>query len=273
MLNKIKKSLSLVKAGVRGVYHNLTEKIDVPAREADKDISYRKIGTGQQKVLFVSAIHGNEVGTIKLADHLIKYLDANKEGYRDGTFFVVSCLNYDGYKIAMASHDYLHGGRVGRFNAGGVDLNRNFPTKSWSATSKWSFGKNYEEKKDVNCGISPGSEKEIIALCDLIKKEDISVFFSFHNVGRDVMPNDVKLANDLANIYCKKTGFRLETFEDWKKLSQTGTAREWCNENNISYIEIECPYRWGSDWANQKEAIVACLDYLRKSIAQIGDRL
>lgn len=264
MLGKVKKFLSLVKAGVKGVYHNLTEKVGTPSKEAGQNIYYKKIGTGNQKILFVSAIHGNEVGTVKLAHHLIEYLDANKEEYQDFTFFVVPCLNYDGCEIAISNPDYLHGGRVGRFNANNVDLNRNFPTESWAPVSKWSFGRNYEEKKDVNCGTAPGSEKEIIALCDLIKKEDIPVFFSFHNVGRDVMPNDIKLANDLANIYCEKTGFRLETFEGWKKLSQTGTAREWGNENNVSYIEIECPYRWGSDWVNQKGAIIACLDYLKK---------
>jgi predicted deacylase len=263
MLSKIRKYLYLIRTDLLGFYHNLVEKIELPEEKAGEDIFYLKIGDGGHKIIFVSAIHGNELGTVKLANRLIEYLDANKNKFQEFTFFIVPCLNYDGCRLAMSHLDYLHGGRIGRFNNNKVDLNRNFPTKSWKNISKWSFGKNYEEKKDVNCGSSPGSEKEVNALCDLIKREGISVFFSFHNVGRDVMPNDLDLAVDLADIYRQKTGFCLQTYDDWKKLSQTGTAREWCNENNISYLEIECPYRWGSDWLRQKEAILSCLAFFQ----------
>ncbi|MCX6714025.1 MAG: M14 family zinc carboxypeptidase, partial [Candidatus Vogelbacteria bacterium] len=153
MLKKIKKSLSLIKAMVFGVYHNLTEKVDVPIEKSEafvlgesstgKNIYFYKIGTGEQKIIFISAIHGNETGTIKLADHLIKHLENNKDRYQNFTFFIVPCLNPDGYQMALANPDYFHGGRIGRFNANNVDLNRNFPTTSWQALSKWSFGKNY----------------------------------------------------------------------------------------------------------------------------------
>jgi predicted deacylase len=272
MLRKVKSKLSLIRSAIFGVYHNffepeetiidLVKKIKVGLSIQGREIFVYRFGTGQTKIIFVSAIHGNEVGTVKLAKKLINLISNTEKDFKGFSFYIVPYLNPDGFELARSRPQYWQGGRIGRFNANQVDLNRNFKTSSWHTSSIWSSGQNYSQKDKVFCGSSAGSEPEVIALCDLIKRENIKIFFSFHNVGRDVMPSSDNLASKIAEIYCQQTGFSFISTKEWQQLSQTGTAREWCEENNISYIEIECPYRWGSDWDRQSKAILNILKYL-----------
>ncbi len=126
-------------------------------------VSYT-IGNGPRVITFCGAIHGNEVGTAKLIRLLIVSLNAKQEWHADFTFHCIPVLNPDGYIMALARPDYGNGGRIGRFNANGVDLNRNFPTQDFASTSVWSHGKGYAETTEVFCGATPGSEPENAAL-------------------------------------------------------------------------------------------------------------
>ena len=96
-----------------------------------KDILCYKVGTGSYPILFLSAIHGNEVGTVRFAHHLLSWLIDPPEIQRGFSCFVIPCLNPDGYDLARRQPDYRHGGRIGRLNARDVDLNRNFDTASF----------------------------------------------------------------------------------------------------------------------------------------------
>ena len=229
----------------------------------NKSIDCYQIGQSNKKIVFVSCMHGNEVGTVKLAYKLINFLYEQKD-CSDFTFYIVPSLNHDGLKVAINNPDYAHGGRVGRFNANNVDLNRNFPTSDWQRESVWSYGKDYSRKDQVFCGQAPGSEPEIKSLCNFIKDQEIEVLFSFHNAGQDVMGNNNELSQKLIKIYSENTGFRLVDEDAWQKMSQTGTAKKWCDENNVAYVEVEGSNRWGSDWSRQKEAIVQVLEFLKK---------
>jgi predicted deacylase len=225
-------------------------------------LAYR-IGTGQKKVAFVSAIHGNEVGTIKLSYHLTDWLKKFETNFSDFTFYIIPCLNPDGYTQALQHPDYFNDGRIGRFNGNNVDLNRNFPVPSWEPKSDWTFGKNYSERSEVFCGNEAGSEPETQALTQLLITEKIPVLYMFHNKARDVMPNKNPLANTLAQIYARESRFKFFPEKEWHTLKQTGTAKEWCDANNIAFLEIEGSTRWGSDWHIQKHAIQATLNHLK----------
>jgi hypothetical protein len=272
MLKKIKTKLALIKSAVFGIWHNFSEpeeeisdlvkKIKIGSSRQGREIFAYQLGTGQTKIALVSAIHGNEVGTTKLARKIINWLSTTEKDFKNFSFYIIPCLNPDGFQLARSCPQYWRGGRAGRFNAQQVDLNRNFKTTSWQGSSIWSSGQNYSQKDEVFCGSSAGSEPEVAGLSDLMVKENIKLLFSFHNVGRDVMPSSDDLAIKLAKIYCQQTDFTFVSREDWQKLAQTGTARQWCEENSVSYVEVECPYRWGSDWPRQKKAISACLDCL-----------
>jgi predicted deacylase len=275
MFKSIRKHAGLVKRGVKGLFINKLESTPPIPKELEtltlgfsvkgNPIEAYKIGNGEKAILFASAIHGNEVGTIKTAHHLLNWLNEHQEGYEDFTFWVIPCLNPDGYETALKRPNYLGDGRIGRLNGHGVDLNRNFPTISWRAESDWTHGANYKERTPVFCGLGGASEPEIQALIKLIRTQEIKVWYMFHNKGRDVMGNVNELAQELTKEYSIQSGYRFFSPEEWIDLKQTGTGKEWCDENDVAFIEIEASTRWGADWTIQKPAIIGTLDLLKKA--------
>ncbi|MBI2638549.1 DUF2817 domain-containing protein [Candidatus Peregrinibacteria bacterium] len=266
---KLRKHIGHVIRGTIGIFeNNRPQKIvsrDVKRFEIGKSIGGLpiecfQIGHGGRKIILAAGIHGNEVGTVKLAQHLTHWLHANTDEFEMMTVFVVLCLNPDGFSMAKKNPDYFHGGRIGRFNKNNVDLNRNFLTKSFRQNSLWMFGKNYSETVPVYCGPHGNSEPETKALTDFILSNGIKMLVMFHNAGREVMGSNDPLAQNLAGLYAQKTGFKLVNGKMWPTNKQTGTAKDWCEENSVSYIEIEGSVRWGSDWKTQKGALIAVLE-------------
>ena len=51
------------------------------------------------------------------------------------------------------------------------------------------------------------------------------------------------------NLHCIFCGSDCRNIKNPNELS----IKEWCDLNNIAYIEIEGSTRWGSDWKKQKE--------------------
>lgn len=267
MLKHLKKKLGNSKRALQGMLLNTFEKMPFPPNELKSQTIGRstngapilayQIGNGPKKVLYSAGIHGNEVGTVKLAHHILKWLHENP--LQDFSLFVIPCLNPDGYKKAQEHPNYFGGGRIGRLNEKGVDLNRNFKVPSFQSQSFWCHGENYQEKTEVYCGEEAFSEPETKALRDFINKEKIKTIFMFHNAGADLISSEDLAAQKLANLYVEHTGFQLYSVEDWKKMQQNGTMLEWCMQEKISYIEIEGSTRWGSDWKKQRKALEATL--------------
>lgn len=266
----IKRKLGQIRRAAIGVIDNFCErppiidnmKSSIGTSLSGMPIGYVKIGSGAKKILFAAGMHGNEVGTVKLAFELIEWLKKRGDLQRRFTFFIVPCLNPDGYEQARRHPDYLKGGVVGRFNARNVDLNRNFKTPTFQSRAQWTRGRNYEEKVDVFSGETANSEPEVKALIKLVKSEKPLLIISFHNAGADVTSNTIKPAPALADIYSDVSGYRRESNEEWMRADRTGTLKEWCEINEFAFLEIEGRSRWSSDWSNQKTAIEKILDYL-----------
>jgi len=106
----------------------------------------------QQPVLLMGGIHGDEPLGVLLAQKTLAFLQDTKGPHSAGAgavpWALIPCLNVDGYKNNT------------RVNGRGVDLNRNYPAKSWSPEC---------EKPRYNPGPSPGSEPEIQAVVQFIK--------------------------------------------------------------------------------------------------------
>ncbi len=100
----------------------------------------------QQPLLLMGGIHGDEPLGVLLAQKTLEFLRNTKSTV---PWALIPVLNVDGYKNNT------------RVNGRGVDLNRNYPAKSWSPEF---------EKDRYNPGPSPGSEPEIQAVVSFIKE-------------------------------------------------------------------------------------------------------
>ena len=76
------------------------------------------IGTGPEKVMIIATIHGNEDAGTPLVYRLIDKLRARPDFLTGRTVLIVPLANPDGYALRT------------RFNASGIDLNRNFPASN-----------------------------------------------------------------------------------------------------------------------------------------------
>lgn len=259
MISKIKTIIR----GVLGVFENL-EKIEesgAPAEELTKSaggdsIEMFQLGSGAKKILFLGCTHGNEVGTAKLVKKLINYLDDNKECLGGITAYFIPVLNADGYKKAIQNPDYFGGGRVGRTNDNNVDLNRNFDTKDWIGEGVWELG---SKKIKVSGGEKPFSEPETKALVKFIEDNDINVIFDFHNRAGTVLATNDDLGKRIANIYCEISGY-INISEN--TYQNTGWIKNYFEDRNVTYIEVETTKRWGSDWIRNEKAILEVLKYI-----------
>lgn len=218
------------------------------------NIDVYKIGEGKKTILITAGIHGNEVGTVKLANQIINWLHTSTIKADDYTFFIVPCLNPDGFAVAREHPGYWSGGKSGRFNANEVDLNRNFDTPSFVSDAAWNHGKNYSLTTTVFAGKKPFSEPETAAVRDFIKNQKVKVWISLHNAGKDVASSKDDLGQKLAKNFANETGYKLYTESDWQALKQTGTSKEWCDIQKVTYLEIEGSNRWSSDWPALKTA-------------------
>ncbi len=272
MIKMLRTKVGFYKRGLVGFWQNKFEPyVEVPQNiekfvfgesAEGREIFCYKIGQGAVPVLFVSSIHGNEVGTIKLAHRLLNWLNQDSGKYNQFSFYIIPVFNPDGHHIAKHNPNYFGGGRKGRFNGHNVDLNRNFPTPSFQSNSFWGIGKNYSEKINVFCGEFGGSEPEIQGLIKFIQEKQIKFYFAFHSMGAGVMGNNQPLAQELMDVFAKASGYTKEGLGDWVNLKQTGTAKEWCDIHSINYLEIEGRYRYSPDWPAHKKGIEAVLEKL-----------
>jgi len=109
-------------------------------------------GTGNDHVVFMSGLHGGDApNTSALGAELIEYFTANESAVPESLqVTVIPTLNPDG--LAGDS----------RFNANGVDLNRNFGCE-WAATSMW-------RDQEVSGGSAPYSEPEAAAVRNYLEE-------------------------------------------------------------------------------------------------------
>jgi hypothetical protein len=102
-------------------------------------------------IVLIGGVHGDEPEGVALAEATLKWLKAESAQSKVETlcpWIVIPCLNPDGYFNNE------------RTNGGGVDLNRNYPSRDWSPEAL---------KPRYQPGPSAASEPEIKALVQLIK--------------------------------------------------------------------------------------------------------
>lgn len=122
-----------------------------------------KLDTHCSPVILIGGVHGDEPEGVELAKKTLRWLKAEsqlKESRVKIPWILIPCLNVDGYKANE------------RVNGNGVDLNRNYPSQSWT---------NEFEQARYFPGLYAGSEPEVQALIKLIEDTQPRLIIHCHS--------------------------------------------------------------------------------------------
>lgn len=234
-----------------------------------RDIKVIQFGTGGKQLLFVGAIHGGyEWNSAVLAYHLADWLKKHpKEVPTNLTISVIPVLNPD----AVASVITIPFGPFqksdvkatraelaqARFNAHGVDLNRNFACQ-WQPSARWRGNK-------VSAGTKPFSEPEAKALRDYILENKPTAAVFFHSQAGivygsscgDIGPLPETL--DIMNAYAGASG--LGAVAKFDAYPVRGAAEDWLATIGIPAITVEMRSHESVNWQDNLAGIKAVLEY------------
>ena len=226
-------------------------------------------GSGQAHIAFVGGVHGGyEWNSVLLAYNFIDYLTANPATVpANMTVSIIPSANPRGvYRVigkdgrfALADVPPGVDQSAGRFNARGVDLNRNFDCR-WQAESTWRGTK-------VSAGSKPFSEPEAAAIRDFaLAKKPIAVIF-WHSqanavyaseCGKGILPQTL----DIMNAYAKAAGY--QAVKSFDAYPVTGDSEGWLASIGIPAITVELSTHESIEWDKNLAGVKAVLGYYGK---------
>jgi protein MpaA len=175
----------------------------------NRPIEVITIGTGRETVMFIGTIHGNEAAGTLLLEELADHLNRNRHLVKDKRIVIVPVANPDG-RIHRT-----------RYNANGIDLNRNFDTAN--------------RRNNARNGHAGMTEPESKALADLIHAYNPHRIITLHQ-PLDCIDYDGP-GQDLAHSMASRTDLPV------KKLgSRPGSLGSYAGETlGIPIITVEFP--------------------------------
>jgi len=170
-----------------------------------------RFGSGPRTVFFSASIHGSEGAGTPLTYHLMDWLEGNPSAIAGITVWVMPVTNPDG----------LAAGR--RFNARGVDLNRNFPA--------------FNREEEQRFGPTPLSEPESAALYQFIGRIKPDAILAIHQPLNCVDYDGPDSAGVLAKRFSRLSGLKLE-----KLGARPGSLGAWFGETlGRPMVTVELP--------------------------------
>jgi len=233
-----------------------------------RNIEAYTYGKGPKKLLFVGGIHGGyEWNSVVLAHQFMDYFSANPTVLPETvSVTIIPSANPDGvYKVVgkegrFAATDVPVVDKEvfasGRFNANGIDLNRNFDC-NWVPTSTW-------QSKTVSAGSSPFSEPEALAIKEFVLKNKPEAVIFWHSQANAVYASECNagvLAEtlDIMNTYASAAGYQaIKSFDSYKV---TGDAEGWLASINIPAITVELKTHETVEWEQNLAGVKAILKY------------
>lgn len=220
-------------------------------------------GDGDAHVLFVGGMHGGyEWNSILLAYEAIDYFTAHADAIPEGvTVTIIPNANPDGvFKILGKEGRFTHtdvpGGDVteGRFNANGVDLNRNFECK-WQPESSW-------RGQTVSAGASPFSEPEAQALRGFVTEHTPDAVVFWHSQANAVYASECEdgiLAGTRTLMETYAGAADYPTVDTFDAYPITGDAEGWLASIGIPAITVELSTRETTEWERNLAGVQAVL--------------
>ncbi|HPJ42739.1 MAG TPA: DUF2817 domain-containing protein [Spirochaetota bacterium] len=137
------------------------------ASNQGNEIFIREFGRGPKTVLIIGGIHGDEPASVISVIKLAKYLEKNPAVLKNRTV-LIPCLNPDGLQIGT------------RTNGNQIDINRNYPSSTWSSD----FIKSYN-----NSGPEPVSEPETLTAVEAINTYLPALVIQIHQPFGAIYPD------------------------------------------------------------------------------------
>lgn len=220
-----------------------------------------RLGDSATAVVVVGGMHGGyEWNSILLAEGLLAHYAEHPEQLPGGvSLYIIPNANPDGlFAVAgtdgpFAPADIAADSLPGRFNANGVDLNRNWDCR-WAATALW-------RDREVSGGPFPFSEPETRGLRDYLLALDPAVVVFLHSQANAVFVAGCGAPHppsyELASVYGQAAGYPVhETFDLYPI---TGDAGDWLTEQGIPSFSVELYSHESLDWEQNLAGLGALL--------------
>jgi len=222
-------------------------------------------GSGEKTIVFVGGIHGGyEWNTILLAERLRQYLlDHPEDISADVRVVIIPNANPDGLgKIVkdvtrFTTDEIPADTRDARFNARGVDLNRNFDCQ-WQPEATWG-------DRTVDAGDAAFSEIESAALKNYFELTNPDAVVFWHSAAGGVYDSqcgDQKHPDTttLAQTYAIAANYpHFATFDSYPV---TGDAGDWLATIGIPAITVELTTHDSIEWAKNLAGSLAAINFV-----------
>ena len=234
------------------------------------DLVLYHYGKGDKEILFVGGIHGGySWNTALVAFEMVDYLKANPEVIPANiAVTIIPVLNPDGLDKVTGSTDRFTKDDVsnsktvqvsGRFNANGVDLNRNFDC-DWQTQGVW-------QSTTVSGGNAAFSEPESLALKNYIEAQNPVAVVVWYSAAGGVYASSchdgiLPETLEITNVYAKASGYPAYPDFDFYKI--TGDLVNWLAKKEIPAISILLTNHEDVEWNKNKAGLEALLLYYSK---------
>ncbi len=230
-----------------------------------REIKSYRIGTGPKAVILFGGIHGGyEWNTVTLSEQLLEYFRASPNTVPDDvSLYILPNTNPDGVKkvtdgAALDEVDLTDANTTpGRFNANGVDLNRNFD-HNWEPTARWF-------DIEVDAGTEPFSEPETRALRDFILRHDPELVIAYHSAANGIYPgghfDGYDLAREPGNVYSEASGYPMP-YGPIIGYPVTGDASNYLATEDIPAITVELATHEDPEFQQNLAGVLAVLEYV-----------
>ncbi|HEV7215701.1 MAG TPA: M14 family zinc carboxypeptidase [Chloroflexota bacterium] len=209
-----------------------------------RSITATRIGGGPIALAFVGDTHGApEAATASLIQTAIAYFRTNPDAVPAGECaYFIPTLNPDGLADGT------------RFNADGIDINRNFGAADWNSNP-------YEPSGLVRGagGQQPFSEPETRAMRDFLLTHHVvgSIFYHSPWGGLYAEPHSLAFAQQLGQA----SGYPVHVPGD-TPYPLTGTAHAWADANGEYSVLLELRAGAGIEWQANFQAMAAAMRYV-----------
>lgn len=238
--------------------------------EEGRDIVAYHYGTGTKEIVFVGGIHGGyEWNTVLVARQLQDYLKADSSIVPENIkVTVIPLLNPDGLNKTVGTTGSFSASSVptgvdatvsGRFNANGVDLNRNFDC-DWQEKAVW-------QNKPVSGGTHAFSEPEALAFKNYIETSKPTAVIVWYSSAGGVYAsschNGVSSAtNALTKTYAQASGYK--AYESFNFYEITGDMVNWLAKIKVPAISVLLTNHTDTEWTKNVKGVEAVLKLYSK---------